>query len=431
MSLNTMHEEENFWPSISDMFLSLFIIALALFSVSTWERDQEQNDGDLKMVELVVMEANEIGQYYPELGLCSVDVTDRNQSPKYSDLAQHLKKIWDISELQDIIQHSSTYQTALQQSDNDDFKTVLTSILNNIERLDKPTIDALDNYRDVIRVLSKSLDLNSLDKHEGNYALAMKEIKNKLLPSLQEKDDDLTSLNKKITELERERDSLKYSNQDLNRQIAELEQERESLKYSNQGLNEKITELERNLLTYKGTATYEDKRRDFMDKVEKKVTQFGIADKCTIERENGILRIPASSISFQSNEFNVFEPNSFTDPYKLLDVIGQILAEIAQENINTQELANIIIESHADDSPTGSYKYGNEELSSMRALYVWTLLNKNERLSPYGQLFSHAGFGARVPLPKELGEFEDSWKIRCRRIDIRFSCTPDFNHQRQ
>ncbi len=410
MSLNTMHEEENFWPSISDMFLSLFIIALALFSVSTWERDQEQNDGDLKMVELVVMEANEIGQYYPELGLCSVDATNREQSPKYSDLAQYLKKIWEIPKLQDIIQHSSTYQTALQQSGNADFKTVLTSILNNIERLDKSTIDELDNYRDVIRVLSKSLDLNSLDKHGGNYALAMKEIKNKLLPFLRGKDEALTSLNEKITELERER---------------------ESLKYSNQGLNEKIAELERILSTYKSPDTIEDKRRDFMDKVKKKVTQFGIADKCTIERENGILRIPASSISFQSNEFNVFEPNSFTNPYELLDVIGQILAEIAQENTNTQELANIIIESHADDSPTGSYKYGNEELSSMRALYVWTLLNKNERLSPYGQLFSHAGFGARVPLPKELGEFEDSWKIRCRRIDIRFSCTPDFNHQRQ
>ena len=66
MSRHTLHSEENFWPSVSDMFLALFVIALVLYASAS----KKAGDGDLYIPDQVVAETEElmkeIGERLPE-----------------------------------------------------------------------------------------------------------------------------------------------------------------------------------------------------------------------------------------------------------------------------------------------------------------------------------------------------------------------------
>ena len=143
-----------------------------------------------------------------------------------------------------------------------------------------------------------------------------------------------------------------------------------------------------------------------------------------VEEDLGVIRIPSSSVSFLTAH------KEYSTGEGVLERLAAALVAIAEKNECEKSIDNIVIECHADTDGDPDY---NEELSSMRALCIWRTLNKKsgDRLERYKNgtglgLFSHAGFGCRVPMPLRLWEDKDSkeYKERCRRIDIRFNCTP-------
>ncbi len=212
-----------------------------------------------------------------------------------------------------------------------------------------------------------------------------------------------------------------------------------------------------------------DARGNYVFELGKRLGEKGVR----IERSEGVLRIPSSLVSF---------PSARMIPEKGDDVLRELavfLKAVADDNSNARNgqaynlIDNIVIECHCDMNTFEDKLFngraeseemdGNEILSSKRSLVVWKIMNNARPLSACKNakgrgLFAHAGFGARVLLDGcpfnqqevaanqerlrtlKKGEVEDAQKeeealqpyidkmepyhARCRRIDIRFNCTP-------
>lgn len=415
---NSLHSEENFWPSVSDMFLTLFVIALVLYSTSS----QEKGRGDAFIEAQTTVEAcylfSDLKTACPEdavisaIDISAIEAQKNDKDDKHALLAEALMDVIEKSTLSDCF-NLSTFSAAARSAARKNYRDAIDLAYRSVGCPPDNCPDYLsDTLREVHKALFVAMQRNHADSPtvlKGRLEAACARIvalEQQLQGSLMRSEVEI--LYRRIAELEKQLHH-STSEQSLLNRIAELETQ--------------LSESEAHVMRLKGELN-KDTRRMVMGVVRKIVQENGAANEVQIEDDLGVIRIPTSSVGFAPDEYRHFSGET------VMVRMSAILRQIAEANEQSKLIDNIVIECHADKS--GDLFY-NEELSSNRALYIWKFLNdcSEHYLEKYKNstglgLFSHAGFGCRVPVQLRPGENPDSreYKARCRRIDIRFNCTP-------
>lgn len=441
MSRNALHTEENFWPSVSDMFLTLFVIALALYSQS----NDKKGSGDKYIEHLATREATELVKNLknvcPDDGVIQAFDVDAlaeedTKGNKRTTLAGYVMDIAEKSDQREYFRLGAYTEEDLESARQDYTKAIELAYKSckdvrsdGLLLLADEPLHADEQLREVGNAMLRSILMKDQNPHPTAEQLeaALKEAKAQIR-ELEERirrmhsEEEYHRLELKIAELEtliaKSADMQQLHNEivKLQKRIDELEKENETLKKKNGVLAAENHDLSSRL--------NEDTRRLVMESVVSVLKQAGLTDMVQVEEDLGVIRIPSSSVSFPSGVYKKFSGAI------VLERIASSLVSIAETNNEDHRIDNIVIECHAD---TDGDAFENEILSSNRALYIWKTLNdkSGHRLENYKNssglgLFSHAGFGCRVPMPlrPEESKYSDAYKERCRRIDIRFNCTP-------
>lgn len=448
MKANPLHEEENFWPSVSDMFLSFFVIALALAAIyhNTHEKEGESLDYAYEQrTDMILRLAGLEGKHYDHKS----DTYEKATRPAMAQL---------LCLAIDKIESDDQYRSASRKW--------LTCPGNKMA-------EAKDDYTEALRYMGNRLGCTFSPRASGFEMLesVAEEIQYKKMQDTgdlrtpEELRAEIDMLRLEIEAKKREIDELnrqiQMSSSELQQRIAELSRQlkrkEEELKSCQQKLDETddyLSAAKQHIAGQKKEIEdlSKDNRRELMDTIHKMLIQHKIpvAEESNqghgliIDEGKGILRIPSSVIYF--NQGSAI-PKMNEENRDILDKISRLLREIAEANADPNSewriygmIDNIVIESHCDAKPFDGrvdgwderWKMdGNEILSSSRSLVVWSKLNGSEKILESFRngrkegLFSHAGYGSRVPLPKIAGESGEEYDQRCRRIDIRFNCTPE------
>ena len=435
MSRNSLHTEENFWPSVSDMFLTLFVIALALYSQS----NDKKGSGDEYIAHLATREATELVenlrvacpndtviQAFDVAALSEEDTRDN----KRTALAGYVIDIAEKSDQREYFRLGAYTEEELEAARGDYTKAIEIAYKScvDVNPTEKPRY-AAEQLHLVGKAMLRSIRMKDANTRKTPEQLeaALSEAKMQLLKQEERirhmhSEEEYHRLELKISELEKiiaqsaNMQQMRDEIEKLQKRIDELTQENETLKKRNGSLAAENHDLSSRL--------NEDTRRLVMESVVSVLKQAGLTNMVQVEEDLGVIRIPSSSVSFPSGVYKKFSGEM------VLERVASALVSIAERNNEDHRIDNIVIECHAD---TDGDAFENEILSSNRALYIWKTLNdkSRHRLENYKNssglgLFSHAGFGCRVPMPLRPGEskYSDAYKERCRRIDIRFNCTP-------
>ena len=165
---------------------------------------------------------------------------------------------------------------------------------------------------------------------------------------------------------------------------------------------------------------------DVRDELKRHSIIVEIADNHTV------LRIPESTLSFQSGSYDI--PDNEIAQNAIL-LIGKFLHEAINKPFdNSQDslmrfeyLDTVFIEGHTDSVPSKKIK-GNWGLSSFRAISIWEHWTTNLNVKPaftdmknaFGSnIFSISGYASSRRIQME--EENESQKRKNRRIDIRFT----------
>lgn len=439
MSRNALHTEENFWPSVSDMFLTLFVIALALYSQSNHKR----GSGDEYIEHLATREAAELVENLQlaspnDAVISAFDVAslleEDTKGNKRTTLAGYVMDIAEKSEQRGYFRLGSYTEEELAAARRDYTKAIELAYKSCV---DVNTEEMPPHAAEQLRIVGKAM-LRSIRKKDKNLhptpeqlEVALSEAKKQIREQAERirrmhSEEEYHRMELKIAELERllaksvDLKQLRDEIASLQKRIQELVQENETLKKRNGSLVAENSELSGRL--------NEDTRRVVMNDVKAVLEKTGLLQDVQVEEDAGVIRIPASSAYFKSEKFEKKYLYCCRDNF--MAQLSRALTTIAENDRQKHLIDNIVIECHADK--TGDY-LENEKLSSLRALTIWIELDnassgrlKNFKNKSDLGLFSHAGFGSRVPMKRLFGEDEDSetYKRRCRRIDIRFNCAP-------
>lgn len=159
-------------------------------------------------------------------------------------------------------------------------------------------------------------------------------------------------------------------------------------------------------------------RKDILETVKEQLQLEGI----TVEIADNftVLRIPESTLSFQSNNYSIPSEMRFN-----LSKIGRVLLRELQAENRSEYFDTIFIEGHTDIRPTNR-EMGNWGLSTFRAISVWNhwVYNVSSDYSILSnangtKLFSVSGYGESRPAT-EFQNNEDDYR-KNRRIDVRFT----------
>lgn len=429
MSRQHLHTEENFWPSVSDMFLTLFVIALVLYSTA----DKDRGRGDLFIQQVMLEEACDFVEALQQARPGDATVHSVNVGNLRKETAPNDMHAEFAACLVDMMSFGSAWERYFAVS------------VEDRQRMD----EARKNYRIAVDIAYQSCCGEESGEPEKNPALKLRKIRRKLVAATmkEHREDSVENLKARLREangkiaayegkIQKLEELLKAQDADgLQKLVRQYQAEINSLKAGQEKQKERLKEL-KNRLASMGSENSalrganaklkeqlnQDMRSVVMDDVARVLKAYSVEGKVTIEKELGVIRIPSSSVGFESGVYKRFSGT------ETLRSIAAALRKVAKENQESKRIDNIVIECHADTDGEAFY---NEELSSNRALYIWKFLNeatwyeleKFQNSSGLG-LFSHAGFGERVPVKRIPGENEEAFKARCRRIDIRFNCTP-------
>lgn len=439
MSRNALHTEENFWPSVSDMFLTLFVIALVLYSGMSHDKGK----GDAYLAQQATMIGTELAEELKKAcpndaviqGFDTQKLQEENtkENIKRAELAGYVMDIVQNSELRNYFDLSDCSEEELQEA-RADYEMAIDLAYDHYPRLQeqgtekKPEV-ACEQLRKLKNELLSAMPIEIMTPKQLEQALAdahrqLRELNQRLksyhsdeeFRALELKIKDLEALLSKTDNLQSLRDEILKSrreNDELQKQVADLKK----------NLIGKDTEIG----ILKGKLN-QDTRRLVMEDVKSALQENRLLQDVQVEEDAGIIRIPSSSAYFESDESK--ESKLHCCRATFMAQLSQALTTIAENDKEKHLIDNIVIECHADKS---GQDYYNEELSSLRALTIWSVLNRtsgsllqNFQNSSGLGLFSHAGFGSRVPVALRPGEDSSSqaYKRRCRRIDIRFNCAP-------
>ncbi|MFD2531452.1 OmpA/MotB family protein [Gracilimonas halophila] len=161
-------------------------------------------------------------------------------------------------------------------------------------------------------------------------------------------------------------------------------------------------------------------RKDILQDIEDRLEQENI--EVTIADNFSVLRIPESTLTFKSNQYEIPVSANVRDQLRR---IGEVLFEEINEDSSSKYFDTIFIEGHTDIRPT-EREMGNWGLSTFRAISVWNYWNdfSNDSLallvnSKNDKLFSVSGYGETRPSTNQQLSLEDYRKNR--RIDVRFT----------
>lgn len=403
MSRHFTQQEENFWPCVSDMFLALFIIALALYS--------GRGEGDTRSIEHIVDETNAI---IKELQTAFPDDEDVGKIEKieYEEEREegHDEKNCPLSVALTSILNSQELQKTLERQPPhscDGTCDHSKAIKNFYQFLFGRDGKMMDN--DNVLISKAHLELTTIflrRKHQQELRVAIEQERNKMREQYDQETKISDARKETINEQQREIDKLKKElGVDMRKKIMET-------------VADKFSELIRNKMV-------------------------------EIDKEKGVIRIPSDTLAFvqgvMEREDEVL--GNFTEEklkrmsngererikhiwfrnHTNIQKIADALKGVMEEDKRTNLIDTIIIEGHADS--TGNSET-NETVSCQRAVGTWIYLkecyhdfedyqNANGR-----KIFGLAGFGSRNPLDKREGEGSEDYQKRCRRIDIRFVPTP-------
>ena len=175
----------------------------------------------------------------------------------------------------------------------------------------------------------------------------------------------------------------------------------------------------------KELAKAEQIRREILDEIAQELRRKNI--EVEIVDNHTVLRIPDNLLSFETNRFEI--PKD-TIVQNLVLEIGKTLYDSITMFDRWQYLDTIFIEGHTDERryKGKKYKFGNWELSTLRAISIWLFWNNNLKLDRKlaelknhdgRPLFSVSGYGATRPIT-DRQVTEADWR-KNRRIDIRFT----------
>lgn len=435
MSRNALHTEENFWPSVSDMFLTLFVIALVLYSGMSHDKGK----GDAYLAQQATLVGTELVE---ELKVaCPNDAViqgfdtqklkeENTRNNQRTALAGYVMDIVQSSEVRNCFDLSVCSEEELQDARTDYEKAIDLAYDHCLPLAgkDKPEF-ACEQLLMIRKSLLAALPTEILTREQLAQALAdaknqLHELKQRLERSHSE--DEFHQLELRIKDLE---DMLAKSGdlQSLRDEILNLRGEIETSRQQIASLKQSLDSTENENRRIKARLN-QDTRRLVMEDVKNVLQAAGVLQDVLVEEDLGIIRIPSSSAFFESDESK--ESKLHCCRATFMAQLSQALTAIAENDKEKHLIDNIVIECHADKS---GQDYYNEELSSLRALTIWSVLNRTSgsRLQNFQNssglgLFSHAGFGSRVPVALRPGEDPSSqaYKRRCRRIDIRFNCAP-------
>lgn len=418
MNQFNLQNEENFWPCVSDMFLALFIIALVLYSTAS----KKEGEGDIKFARQTIVECEglvrDLQRIIPGDELSDMKVPEESHENRTQpELAAMLCSLQNCKSLEPAFPNK---QIATDEELGDYDKAILM-LYRATATSDSDREPPEDCYTPDARV--RKLKSRILDKLEIGK-ISPEEKLRRLQEELAEKEKKIRQLETDLAELREivaktpDVEELLARQRELDAQIRKLKEKHASVLIAKDNI---INELQRRLNS--------DPRTIVMQKVREILKRHGLDAKLNsgdieVEDDLGLVRVKSSVVSFRQKVYKKFTG------LKELALLAEALQEIAEQDKDDKLINNIVIECHAD---TDGDAFENEELSANRALYIWKYLDgstqgelaKHKNSKGLG-LFSHAGFGCRVPLPLEMGEspYSDAYKTRCRRIDIRFNCNP-------
>ncbi len=474
-----LQTEENFWPCVSDMFLALFVIALALYSVSS----EEKGKGDVYIANLAKEEAISLiacmKQSYPhdeELERLSLQYAEETAKDSL-DCPELSAMLYTVAENDSCKKHFS-YDNVKDPSLWNREEPILKNACRALCRATGECFHEEGEYHQCIkearkRVISALAD--SVDISPEALLQELERLKAELEKS-KEWEDRYKALEIKYKELEARlevmREMLDKEREDDVRKIAEqkaeierFKLENESLKLENGGLKQENERLIQQI--------QEDYRKKVMQRVKELLknypdlydgTEMENNMKVEVLEEEGVVRIPSTLIGFATSSV-VPNTSGTCDEKQLesrLEHLAQFLDEVGKEvtKIGSDALLvdNISIECHSSPDGEGKvlgrlspydlkpyiYKRGstidvnNDWLSMLRAIKIWEILNERQsELKSYKNkkglgLFSTTGCGARV-CPKGVNpEARDQASLdKWRRIEIRFNCSPQRAQQPQ
>ncbi len=444
MESNPLHQEENFWPSVSDMFLSFFVIALALAAIyhNTHEKEGESLDYAYQQRTDMVLRL---------VGLEDVHYDSREDAQDKATRPAMARLLCDaLDKIEADEQHreaSGKWLVAgadarMEVKARADYTEALRYMGQRLGRSYGARASGFEMLEDVSERIQM---LKMRDTGDHRTPDELKAEVERLQRLVAEKEQEVADLMRRLS----------MSESELRREIAELTRQLEAKRKELEELRSKLQEAQGVISGQKSAieALSKDNRRELMLAIRKMMAEYDIPlaspengmHGLIIDEGKALLRIPSSVVSFDRGSAIPRTTEEYGD---ILDRISKLLCTVAEANANANSswgiygmVDNIVIESHCDSNPfdaevDGYDMDGNEVLSSNRSLVVWDRLNgKDKRLQVFLNsrdegLFSHAGFGSRVLLPRMAGEEKVAYDMRCRRIDIRFNCTPEAERQK-
>lgn len=444
MESNPLHQEENFWPSVSDMFLSFFVIALALAAIyhNTHEKEGESLDYAYQQrTDMVLRLVGLDNEHYDS----REDAQDKATRPA---MAKLLCDALDKIEADEQHREASgkwlvgDSDARMEVKAREDYTEALRYMGQRLGRSYGARASGFEMLEDVAEQIQL---LKMRDTGDHRTLDELKAEVERLWRLVVEKDLEIFDLSRRLF----------MSGSNLCREIAEPTWQMEAKRKELEEPSRKLDEAQGGISGQESAigAQPKDNRCALMKAIRMMMAEYDIPLASSengmhgliIDEEKALLRIPSSVVSFDRGSAIPRTTREYSD---ILERISKLLCTVAEANVNENSpwgicgmVDNIVIESHCDSNPfdaevDGYDMDGNEVLSSNRSLVVWDRLNGKDKklqafLNPRDEgLFSHAGFGSRVLLPRMPGEEKSAYDMRCRRIDIRFNCTSEAERQK-
>lgn len=463
--------EENFWPCVSDMFLALFIIALVLYSTMSAEKGKgdafisEQAEKETCALVEMLRETFPNSKQIFDIDLDSVRKENGGSRP---ELAKVLYQILDCKELDFFFQKEFIPREYLPQDEHELlYSTAIYALYmaSSSDGKQKPDVNNPcydDHIREIRKRIEQEIIKNNNQDLKNMTDLQLIEEIGKLRASLSNtvdknsydnlcsKYNDLLNICKDSKQVLNELSKYEKDLTDARREIDEL---KKRILCANELINDK--DLKISLLNDQVNQIV-DVRINVMAKIKALLStpQYESLIKAgVVVRENeGLIIVPSSAFSFPKATTQYYQQGrgiitselekrlekeilkENPEYLKNLKLLALFLDEIGKKvNIGDLPVDNIAIECHTDNDvrKITDKKFYNDGLSLQRAFDAWRLLDKyvDERLSQYRNadkqgLFSMTGFGMRVLPLKEKNESQSRYEERCRRMQIRFNCSP-------
>lgn len=141
---------------------------------------------------------------------------------------------------------------------------------------------------------------------------------------------------------------------------------------------------------------------ELSERIEETITESRMSEQIEVTVTGDYVQLSIrGGVMFDSGKSDILE-----EAVPVLEKVGVILERYAEDIIE--------IEGHTDNVPIGGDKYGNDKLSSDRALSIFRYLEENTSLDP--AVIKHSGRGSYDPIADNSTE---AGRARNRRVEIR------------